>query len=264
MHAVILAAGRGSRMGEVTADQPKCLIELAGKPLLRWQEEALRAAGVTQIGVVRGYRAEQIVLPGATFFENSQWEQTGMVRSLLCAEEWLRKELCLVAYGDIVYHADVARMLLRMHHPIAIAYDLLWRELWESRFSDPLADAETFRVDEYGYLQEIGRRPRSLWEVEGQYMGLLRFTPNGWDSLRNVLDRLSPEEIDRLDMTSLLRQALSAGVRIGTAPQYGRWVEADSASDLLLYRQQIDQGTPWSHDWRPGETIDALPEQIAA
>lgn len=55
MRAVILAAGRGSRMGALAVDRPKCLVELAHKPLIRRQIAALRSGGVPTIGIVRGY-----------------------------------------------------------------------------------------------------------------------------------------------------------------------------------------------------------------
>ena len=66
MKAVILAAGRGSRMGGRTEAKPKCLSVLAGKTLLDWQLEALRAAGIGDIGIVRGYLGETVARPGIT------------------------------------------------------------------------------------------------------------------------------------------------------------------------------------------------------
>ena len=59
--AIILAAGRGSRMRELTDTKPKCLLELAGRPLLHWQLDALRDAGVERIVLVRGYAAHTLV-----------------------------------------------------------------------------------------------------------------------------------------------------------------------------------------------------------
>ena len=50
--ALILAAGRGSRMKEGTAEKPKCLNKIAGRPLLNWQLDALKAAGVDKVGLV--------------------------------------------------------------------------------------------------------------------------------------------------------------------------------------------------------------------
>ena len=58
MKAIILAAGRGSRMKLLTDETPKCLIKLRGKSLLDWQLSALRAAGITDIAIVTGYRRD--------------------------------------------------------------------------------------------------------------------------------------------------------------------------------------------------------------
>ena len=56
MKAIILAAGRGSRMGGATAERPKCLVELSGRPLLDWQIHALRQGGIEDIAIVRGFQ----------------------------------------------------------------------------------------------------------------------------------------------------------------------------------------------------------------
>ena len=68
MRAIILAAGRGSRLGHLGNDRPKCFVELEGKPLIERQIAALRRGGADEIGVVRGYRAEMIDFPGPLLF----------------------------------------------------------------------------------------------------------------------------------------------------------------------------------------------------
>ena len=87
MKAIILAAGRGSRMKDLTDERPKCLVELRGKPLLEWQLEALREAGINEIAIVTGYKRELLVNRGLTEFHNPRWAETQMVSSLACAEE---------------------------------------------------------------------------------------------------------------------------------------------------------------------------------
>ncbi len=111
MRAIILAAGRGSRMGRLCAHQPKCLTILAGKSLLDWQLAALRAAGIQDLAVVRGYRLEKLTAPGLKYFDNRRWKETNMVSSLACADKWLSEETCIVSYADIVYHADIIKNL---------------------------------------------------------------------------------------------------------------------------------------------------------
>jgi choline kinase len=236
MKAIILAAGRGSRMGDATADQPKCLTMLCGKSLLAWQLEALRNAGVEAIGIVRGYMGDTLAREGVKTFDNVRWAETNMVASLTCASAWLSSDVCLVSYSDIVYPAATVTALAAAQDDIAITYFVHWQSLWQARFRDPLSDAETFRLDASGRLLEIGARPRSLDEIQGQYMGLLRFTPSGWRSVQDVLESLDPARRDSLDVTSMLGLLLQRGQVIGTVPVEHPWYEVDSQSDLDLYQ----------------------------
>lgn len=95
VRAVILAAGRGSRLNHLTRDRPKPLVILEGKTLLEWQIASLRAAGVSDIAVVRGYRGEMIDFPGLAYLQNAEWTRTNMVHSLRCADEWLTASICI-------------------------------------------------------------------------------------------------------------------------------------------------------------------------
>src|SRR5580700_1356503 len=123
MRAVILAAGRGSRLGAISDDRPKCLVPLAQKPLIERQISALRGGGISSIGVVRGYRGEMINLAGITYFENPRWAETNMVMSLVAAGEWLRSSDVVISYADIFYSQDVVRDLAAAPGDLVISYD---------------------------------------------------------------------------------------------------------------------------------------------
>ncbi len=242
MRALILAAGRGSRMGGLTEERPKCLVELAGRTLLSLQADALRAGGADEIGIVRGYRAERIELAGARYFHNPRWAETNMVATLACAAEWLADGPVVVSYSDIFYPAALVTRLIAAPGDLAIAYDRAWRGLWQRRFADPLADAETFRLDSAGRVHEIGRRAAGIDEIEGQYMGLLRVTPTAWREVEALRGELAPAERDRLDMTGLLGRLIARGEPIEAVATSGGWGEVDSATDLALYEAMIGAG----------------------
>ena len=243
MRGLILAAGRGSRLGPLCEQRPKCLVELAGRPLLERQIEALRRGGVEQIGIVRGYCAERLEGRAPTLFDNPRWAQTNMVMSLAAAAEWLRAGPLIVSYGDIFFPAELARALAEAPGELVIAYDCAWRSLWMRRFVDPLSDAETFRIDARGHLLEIGGRAAHIEEIQGQYMGLLKFTPAAWTVIETLLAALDPQARDRLDMTALLRRLLAdQRLSIATVATEGGWGEIDSPSDLALYEQMLRGG----------------------
>ena len=172
MRAVVLAAGRGSRLAPHTEDRPKCLLEIGGRTLLERQTAALRRAGATEVGAVTGWCASAFTGLRLPCWHNPRWERTTMVETLAHAEQWLTSGTTLVSYGDIVYSAADASALAAVDAPLAVAYDPRWRALWERRFADPLADAETFVLDRAGHLADIGGRPKRLADVQGQYMGL--------------------------------------------------------------------------------------------
>jgi choline kinase len=241
MRALVLAAGRGSRMGALTEAKPKCLTELAGRTLLSLQRRALAQAGAHTHGIVTGYRADLLAADDLVAFHNARWAETNMVASLACAEAWLVDAPCLVSYADIFYPAETVRRLMRADAPLALAFDPDWLVSWAGRFADPLSDAETFRLDG-GRVVEIGRRPRSIEEVQGQYMGLLRFTPEAWTLAQGVRADLPPDRRDRLDMTSLVSALIARGLHVAAVPTAPGWGEIDSASDLAFYEGRIAGG----------------------
>jgi L-glutamine-phosphate cytidylyltransferase len=243
MRAVILAAGRGSRMGHLGDDRPKCLVELEGKPLIERQIAALRRGGVDEIGVVRGYRAEMIDFPGLSYFANQRWAETNMVMSLAAAAAWLRSGPLIVSYADIFCRSELVRGLAGAPGQLVISYDREWRRLWTRRFADPLADAETFRIDAAGQLLEIGGKTTRMEDIEGQYMGLLKFTPPAWSAVATLLSTLDSSVRERLDVTRLLRLLITGKqLLIDTFATDGQWGEIDNPEDVALYRDMIRDG----------------------
>lgn len=247
--AVILAAGRGSRLLRLTQNTPKCMISLAGKTLFDWQTETLKEAGIKSIFVVAGYLADVINNKGYPSFLNPQWNETNMVESLCCAKEILSQRETIIAYGDIVYSIEIIKTLLNSFDDITVTFDLLWQELWEERFGDPLKDAETFRI-QAGRVLEIGKKPERLDEVQGQFMGLIKLTPKGWAKIVEILDTIPITIRKKMDMTALLQRLIDAGIDVHGLSIKGKWCEVDFSEDLLCYEEKLQKEKEWTHDWR--------------
>lgn len=249
---VILAAGRGRRLGPLTDRVPKCLVRLGGRALLDWQLAALRQVGIDDIAVVGGYRAARLRRRRVVVLRNADWGRSNMVASLLCARAWLRSAPTLVGYGDIVYHPSLPAALLAADADVAIVYDRAWRALWDARFERAEDDAESLRVAA-GAVRSIGGRVRSLARVQGQYIGLVRFTPRGWRRTERYLTSLDAATIRTLETTDLLARLVRDGMTVGAVPIDGRWCEVDTPRDLALYEARLASRTPWTHDWRFSE-----------
>jgi L-glutamine-phosphate cytidylyltransferase len=236
MKGIILAAGRGSRMAELTNDKPKCLSKVRNIPLIEWQMKAMRDAGIHDIGIVTGYKRELLQSYDLHEFHNPRWASTNMVSSLEMAEDWLNKESCVVSYSDIFYQDSAVKLLMDSPKSCALTYDPNWLELWSRRFENPLDDAETFRITSDGRVTEIGNKPKSTTEVQGQYMGLLRFTPTAWTEVKALRSELPTNVQDKMHMTGTLQKMIDRDfVGVYGIPYCSLWGEVDNSHDLKFY-----------------------------
>jgi choline kinase len=251
MKVIILAAGQGSRLRPYTDHCPKCMVELAGMPLLHRQLAILRAGGIadSDIALVGGYRQDQLLANGIRQFSNVRFDHTNMVETLFCAESFIAPdEDLLICYSDIVYEPEVLQTVLQGDGDIVLAADLEWKRLWSLRMDNPLDDAETFKMAQ-GRVIELGKKPKNDDEVQAQYMGLIRVAAakvQAFVDFYSALDRQATydgKDFDNMYMTSLLQALIDADWDVRPALVSGGWLEVDSASELELYEQHHQQGT---------------------
>jgi choline kinase len=242
---LILAAGRGSRLHPLTATIPKALVLLDGVPLLDRLLASLTAGGVTgSITAVTGYRGDQITRPGMRTRHHPAWDSTTMVGSLLAAtEDLVAGEDVLVVYGDIVVEPRVLAATLRADPAwdVAMPVNSAWHDLWSARMSDPLADAESLRLDPQGRITQIGGPPTSLDDVQAQYMGILRLSPAGARALVRFAHDTNAAT-SGVDMTAMLSDWIAAGQTIHAVPVHGGWLEVDTVEDHQLYHRLAAAG----------------------
>ncbi len=252
MKAIILAAGQGTRLRPLTDDRPKCLVELGGMTLLDRQMLALKEAGINDISVVVGYRGDLIEKKGFKVFYNPEYETTNMVRSFFAARDLLKGDSdILILYGDIVYEPQVIQKVLDCRDPFCLAIDLAWRDFWSLRFSNPLSDAETLKVDPQGFLTEIGRKPKSYDEIEGQYVGIIKVSAALAPKLEEIYLKLADGEKKLFDgkdhanmfMTSFLQHLVDIDWKLKIVPIRNGWLETDSVDDLNCFEKMLEDGT---------------------
>ncbi|MCF2948117.1 phosphocholine cytidylyltransferase family protein [Paraglaciecola aquimarina] len=236
MHkGLILAAGRGSRMGALTDDTPKCFTTIDNKCLVEWQLEALNTSDIDEIGIITGYKKECFKYPNH-YFHNQSWASSNMVRSLTKAHTWLEKYDCIISYSDIIYPKEVVDLLTSERSDLVISYDPNWLKLWQQRFDDPLSDAETF-LQINNRLIEIGATTNDINNIQGQFMGLIKTTPEGWKKIAKHISSYTEDEVNKLDMTGLLKRLISAGIEVRTVAISSWWFEVDSPSDKIVAEQ---------------------------
>jgi L-glutamine-phosphate cytidylyltransferase len=238
-NAIILAAGEGTRLRPYTDDNPKCLVKINERSLLDRQLEVLESFSFNTISIVTGYLAEKIEREGIKKYLNDRFSETNMVYSLFCAENAMNDEIIL-SYGDIVYSREILKKLVESTHDISVVVDLDWEEYWRERCDDPLDDAETLKIDQEGKIIEIGQTPKDISDIEGQYIGLMKFSLKGIKILKNIYNSakktgfLDGKQYEKAYMTDLLQAVINDGHCVMPIFINGAWVEIDSVSDLKL------------------------------
>jgi choline kinase len=232
---IILVAGEGTRFRPYTLDRPKCLVEVNGKGLLDYQLDVLRNQHIEPIVLVTGYLADKLQHYRLRTYFNERYADTNMVWTLFCAESEMTGEV-IVSYGDIVYSKEVLHALIQSPHDIAVVIDREWETYWCERFTNLMDDAETLKIDQQGKIVEIGQSPKTLDDIEGQYIGLMKFTEKGLSILRAAFasGSLGEKTAEKAYMTDILQAIIKAGHDVWPVFIEGDWIEIDTVNDLNL------------------------------
>lgn len=260
--AVIVAAGMGfeQELMPLIKDRPKAMWEVRGKTILQRQVELLRAHGINDIAVVRGYKKEAINLPQLRYFDNEHYQETHVLASLFCAEQALEGRV-LVLYGDILFDGAILDRLLRTEADIALVVDHAWQEsvrrgathpvsrpelvitqhspLYKSRFI-PAADGNR--------IVRIGRHIPPA-QAHAEFIGLALFSSRGAKILRDTYHHLSKasnqhpfHEAARFvqaGLGDLVQELLDQGLPVTAVDIYKGWMEVDTYEDYVKVCEQI-------------------------
>ncbi|WP_438023413.1 NTP transferase domain-containing protein [Sorangium sp. So ce233] len=247
MKAVIIGAGRGSRLRHLTEELPKTLVPILGRPMLDSILDALAAGGFKRSDVVFvcGYKADVIraAYPDLTYVENRDWEQNNILLSLLCAREHLAGGF-VSTYADIVYRPEIVADLVRSPHDIALACDTDWRRRYVNRSQHPETDAEKLRADGAGRVVEISRRipPES---ATGEFIGVMKLSARGASQFLAAFDDARAAFAERPEfregrtfrrayLIDLLQSMIESGAALHKVDTHGGYMEIDTLEDASL------------------------------
>lgn len=248
---IVIAAGRGSRLKPHTDDLPKCMLQFGGKTLLQRQLEAYRACGLTDISVIRGYKKEKIDYEGLTYFENPDFEHNNILNSLFCAEAALDGHVVL-SYSDILFERGVVERLLQAEHDIAIVVDIDWRGYYVDRKDHPVEEAENVIFDANNTVVEIGKILTAKHDVDGEFIGMMKLSPQGAEIFKRHFHRARALYWDRpfqravtfqkAYLTDLIQEMANLGVPVHCVTIERGWKEIDTEEDYRKALADFESG----------------------
>ncbi|MDH5739269.1 MAG: phosphocholine cytidylyltransferase family protein [Nitrospira sp.] len=228
MKAIILAAGVGKRLWEVTQHRPKCLIEIGGRSLLHRYLQSLASVGIRRVDIVVGYKQEMIRAAveqdscalNVKFLVNEEFHR-GSISSLWIARDVFDDDT-IVMDADVLFHREILRRLVSSPHENALLMDETIKQTGE----------ECMVVVAGGRVIALTKKMPEQCDYAGEGVGFLRVrhadTPRVISSLRDYIDK-GAWDIEYEDaLLAYFRDVRVGHEKIGGLP----WTEIDFIDDV--------------------------------
>lgn len=222
MKAIILAAGRSSRLYPITLETPKCLLEIGGEKIINRQVNAIREAGINDILIVIGYKGDLILDElGSTvrYREYNDYSKTNNLHTLWNVKDELNEDfICL--FSDVLFDPIILNKAKESSQDFCMMIDT----------SQILTD--TMRVKlEHEKLTSIGSHI-SIKAGSGNFIGIAKFSKIGARKLCSQMAKLITGH--KNDYYTIAIDALAKkGIQIGYIDvKDNKWAEIDTKVDL--------------------------------
>lgn len=244
MLGVILAAGRGLRMGHLTDSRPKCLLDVGGRTILDHTIENLRESGCSEIIIVVGYQAKMIKVSGVRYVINADYQENNILHSLMKARDYLDGPV-IVSYSDIWVEPWIYQRLVETPGDIVLAVDDDWQPYYEGRTEHPVSEAENVYFDHIGSVRCLGKHldPHQTGRLTcGEFIGLWYMSASGTARFCAEFARLdallaedspfqhSPNWI-KAYVTDMMQELVDRGQPVGCSVFQRGWAELDTMQD---------------------------------
>ena len=259
MKAIIIAAGRGKRMEEMTDDKPKCLLEFNGVKLLDIQLEALRANGIKDVSIITGYKREKIRYPGLKYYVNERYKHNNILHSLFYAEDEMDGDF-IATYSDIIFDKSVVGALMESTADISIVVDIDWRKSYKGRHGHPIGEAENVFFNLHKNVVSIGKMMQNKDKAQGEFIGMLKCSTRGAVIFREHFKKLkknytgkpfqATKVFENAYITDMVQDLVDSGIRVHCVNIRGGWMEIDVVDDYkkATRKLRVRRETVKAHD----------------
>jgi NDP-sugar pyrophosphorylase family protein len=237
MKAVILAAGKGTRMKQLTASRPKPMIEICGKPMLEHIVVALRDSGIGEFILITGYLAELVETHfgsgerlGIRIHYIRQQTQNGTGSAFHLARSLVGTESFFAGYGDIITSlGNYPRLIQDFERKRCDALlGLNWVE-------DPYRGAAVYMNSDEVITNIIEKPPQGTSTSNWNNAGLMIFSHHLFD----YTDKLQPSRRGEYEVTDAIRAIIQDKCRVFGFKLQGFWSDVGRPEDLEIVTRQI-------------------------
>lgn len=238
MQLIILASGRGSRLGDLTIKKPKCLVNVNNKSIIDYQREIFKY--FKTIIIIVGYKGHLIKkklknLKNIIFIENKHYRQTNMVYSLCLARKYFNNDT-IITYSDIIFDKNIIKNIYKKKNNI-LPINKEWKDLWLKRMKkkDIYNDAEDLQI-KYNQISQIGTKIQGTLP-KYQYMGIIKLNKSSLIKFFNIFKAYNKPKISFTDFLNYLIKKYKFNIEAYKNSKY--WYEIDNETDLKFTEKQL-------------------------
>lgn len=230
MKAVILAAGRGTRMPEITKEIPKCLIKIGEKTILERQIEILFKNSIEKIFVVIGYKADKVRdkirekienIENLELIINKEYATTDNIYSLHLTRDKVRGGEFILLNGDVVFEEDIIKNIVNEREKDVAPIDSKYYDLEELKI-----------MEKNGLIVEILPKAASEEISSGSTIGIFKFSSEGsimlFDEIEKLIGKNRKNEWFEYALNNILKK-----IKMYKMDIHGlKWIEIDNMEDI--------------------------------
>ncbi len=254
MKALILAAGKGTRLRPVTLTMPKSLVPVANRWLISYAMDALKKAGLTDIGIVVNSLDSPIVTnlkDGRSLGVNIEYivqdEQQGLAHATALCQDFVAGEPFTVFLGDNIFQDKMTDLLTGFADSAAEAAVVLGKVTDPTRFG--IAEIENGRIV---HVVEKPQDPPSNLAIAGVYL----FRPSVFDAIK----RIKPSDRNELEITDAIQRLINDGYPVASYELDGWWIDAGKPDAIIMANQLVLEELPYTPAPENGEQIEGESE----
>lgn len=235
MKSLIIAAGRGKRIPEFSKKIPKCLIKIAGKPIIARQIDIFKKNKIKTIAIVKGFKSNKIKFKNIKYFKNINYLKNDQLDSLFSAKTFFDEDT-LVTFSDIIYDDSVLKKIMKSKGSLVLGIEKNWRKRYIKRYDHPISQADKVIIDKNKIIK-IGKKI-SFKKSSGEFLGIFKVSKKMWKILIEYYELLKEKDnTENLQIHDFLNYLLKNKIQLTPCFTEGRYMEIDTYNDYKIAKE---------------------------
>ena len=247
MKAIILSAGCSSRLGDLTKELPKSLVDVNSKSIIQRQIETFRNNSIKEIIVIVGPNKDKFQLNDVEYVIDKNFHEHEQLSSLMTASKYFQNDV-VISFGDVIVDNNIMKQIVESTYDIGIAIDLKWKKNYENRSQHPKSEADLALIKS----NKITKIKKNLNFIEnhqlGEFLGIMKLSDLGLKKFLDVFERLhsshegkfhDASSFQKAYLTDMIDELIQTNEVVNPIFIDGVWFEIDTIEDLENIREKI-------------------------